>query len=784
MRKRAIASASALLLCAETPFVATPAFARDLQYKLDIPAGPISRSLSTLSQVTGISVGLSGELPQFRAPALHGTMTVARALRMLLAGSGWTAVYVGDTAYRIERAPRSPRPALAQARPAPVEVADPAPAASQDILVTGQKRQQFLQDVAMSLSVVPLGNNATNRLQDGARDLALSVEGLAVTNLGPGRNRQFIRGVADSPFNGPSQSTVAIQLDEARITFDAPDPDLRLIDMERVEILKGPQGPLYGSGALGGIYHMVTRKPDPSGIGGSMRILGEGIEKGSAGAGGEAILNIPVVESELAIRGVAYVQHSGGWVDNFGRNRNANQTQTAGGRLAVRWQPDGDWIIDISGVLQEMNSKDSQYVTTPRDTVRSSVRVPEPSDNDFKSFAATVQGRLGMFNLLATSSYVDHDVDYTLDSTDASDLFDLTGPSTFLDDRSYRIINHEIRLSPAASGNWLAGLSYLRASSHDVATVTGSTTAIAAETLDRKITELAAFGELTLPLLAHVKATAGARLFHSMAEDEAVKQERGASDRVFKTGFSPSLAVAWTPSDRSIVYLRYAQALRPGGLAPVEQVASRRFDSDELGTFDLGLRHTSQALSLSANLFRTVWDHIQSDYLLPNGLVSTRNAGRGKIYGVELSAEWRPLHGLSLLAGGSILDAKLVRTETGHDLEDRRLPITPNATGRLTAQYDASLGAWATKLSAQVNYIGRARLTFDQNLDREMGNYATASMAAFFTRRALTIGARMDNLFDVKGDSFAFGNPFSIMNAPQYTPLKPRTFTLSIARAW
>ncbi|WP_447412480.1 hypothetical protein, partial [Clostridium perfringens] len=80
------------------------------------------------------------------------------------------------------------------------------------------------------------------RLGFASTDVALGLEGLSLTNLGPGRNRQFIRGVADSPFNGPSQSTVAVVLDEARITFDAPDPDLRLVDMERIELLKGPQG--------------------------------------------------------------------------------------------------------------------------------------------------------------------------------------------------------------------------------------------------------------------------------------------------------------------------------------------------------------------------------------------------------------------------------------------------------------------------------------------------------------------------------------------------------------
>ncbi|WP_242443606.1 TonB-dependent receptor [Sphingobium sp. LB126] len=652
--------------------------------------------------------------------------------------------------------------------------------------MTGQKRPQLLQDVAMSVSIVPLENDVTGRLSAGSRDLALSVEGLAVTNLGPGRNRQFIRGVADSPFNGPSQSTVAVQLDEARVTFDAPDPDVRLVDMERVEVLKGPQGPLYGSGALGGIYHMVTRKPDLSQISGNFRLIGEAVEHGGLGGGSEAVLNFPLVTDSLAVRGVGYLTRSGGYIDNLGRNRDANKTKTTGARLALRWKPVIDWSIDVSGILQDMNSRDSQYVTASDDAVRREARIAEPTDNDFKSVAATVQGRIGELNLLATTSYIDHGVDYTLDSTDASAKFGFSGRSIYLDDRKYTIINHELRVSPAGSSTWLAGLSYMRTRSHNQGIMSSGNNAQTVESLDRKITEFAVFGEVTIPLVDRIKAIAGARLFRSIAEDEALEQSGSSSDRVSKTILSPSLAVAWTPSERSIVYLRFASALRPGGLAPTGQAASRRFDSDELGTFDLGLRHTfaGDALSVSASLFYTDWSHIQSDYLLPNGLVSTRNAGRGRIYGIEASADWRPFHGFQLSAGSSYLNARLVSTEAGLEIDDRRLPITPELTGRLTAQYNFTLGSWATSVSAQANYIGRSRLTFDENLDREMGDYTISSIAAFFTRNRLTIGARIDNMFDVRGDSFAFGNPFSIMEAPQYTPLRPRTFTFSISRAW
>jgi outer membrane receptor protein involved in Fe transport len=772
-----------LLELAAAPVAAAPAAQ---VFWFDVPSGPIGTSLSLFSQLTGISVG-GPDLPTYVTRRLRGQMSADDAIRRLLSGSGFTAERVGGTAYRI--VPILPRaPPVRKIAPAlPAQALPTLPAApALDIIVTGQKRSQHLQQVPASITVVDLTGSQAGRLLAGSRDLSLSVEGLATTNLGPGRNRQFIRGVADSPFNGPSQSTVAVQLDEARITFDAPDPDLRLIDMDRVEILKGPQGPLYGSGALGGIYHLVTTKPDLASVSGSLLLSGESVARGGPGGGVEAILNLPIVTDRLAIRGVAYLARQGGWIDNIGRNRNANASRVTGARGAVRWQVDGDWMVDVSGALQDVNTLDSQYVTASKTTERRDTGIAEPTDNDFKTAAATVQGRVGGLKLLATTSYVDHGVDYTLDSTDASAAFGFAGPTRFEDNHKYTILNQEIRLSPATSSHWLAGLSYLDAHSRSSAAISGEGRSLIVESLNRRIIEFAVFGEGTLPIMDRLSATAGARLFRTVAKDEAAEQTGGGSDQISKTILSPSLSLAWTPSSHATVYLRYARSLRPGGLAPTGQTASRRFDSDELGTIDLGARTVSAGgkITLGASLFHTVWSNIQSDYLLPNGLVSTRNAGRGRIYGVEANSEWRLLDRLMLSGGATYVNARLIRTETGLELDDRRLPITPEFTGRASVQYRWPLGAWSALLSAQANYIGRARLTFDPSLDREMGNYTSVSLAALATRNRLTIGARIENLFDIQGDSFAFGNPFSIMSGSQYTPLRPRTVTLSVSRSW
>lgn len=776
-----MAFVSALLaLTAEAGLLAPPAHAREARYTIDIPAGRLSESLTKLSEITGISVGLAGSLPQTSSRRVTGSMAADAALRKLLQGTGLRAVRVSPTVYRVEKMVTPRRiPTTESARDA--ETIGPTP----DIVVTAQKRPQMLSTVPLSLSIVSMSTMEGSRAPT-SQDVSLGTEGLAMTNLGPGRNRQFIRGVADSPFNGQSQSTVSVQVDEARVTFNAPDPDLRLVDVDRVEILKGPQGPLYGSGALGGIYHVVTRRPDLAQASASMRFSVQGVQHGTLGTGAEGIFNLPIMDDRLAVRATGYRFMDAGWI-NTAAKKNSNSTETVGFRVGGRWQPFENWTVDAGFALQDINSRDSQYVVANDDTLKRMDRIPEPTDNDFKLYHGTIQGDIGDLHLLLASSYVDHGFDYVLDASAAATDFGLTGPARFEDERHYTISNHEVRLSSSGVNHWLAGISYLRTTTHGEATVTGDDgVAQSVETIDRVVKEYALFGEGTVRLFSFLDATLGARLYHSEAVDETMEQVGQRDLRRGKTIVSPSFALSAPWDEQGIIYLRYARAMRPGGLAPGGETSSGRFEADELSTFDLGVRRSSSdgRLSFSASGYFTLWNDIQSDYLRANGLVSTRNAGKGKIIGLEGSVDWKLGGGFAVEAGGSIQSARLTHANGGLKLDDRRLPIAPEISGRLSLTENVTLGEWHGVVSAQANYFGRARLSLDDDLDREMGKYVVAAFNSQFSNGPLTIGARLDNVLDVKGDSFAFGNPFSIRTSPQYTPLRPRTLTLSLARRW
>lgn len=753
-----------------------------MSYSFEIPAGPLIASLTRFSEITGFSLGLPGDMLRTNTHRVTGKMSPDAALRQLLEGSGLIARRMGG-GYRIEKIERSARESASVPVPASPPPAKPLP----DLIVTAQKRPQNLTSVPLSISVVQLGSLASGSQTPTSRDIGLSTEGLAMTNLGPGRNRQFIRGVADSPFNGQSQSTVAVQVDEARVTFDAPDPDLRLIDVDRVEILKGPQGPLYGSGALGGIYHIVTRRPELDQTSLSVRLSAEGVRHGGIGSGIEGVVNIPLVEGRLAARGVGYRFENAGWIDNIDGRRNSNSAETMGLRLGLRGRPVEDWTVDGGITVQDINARDSQYVIAGAKMLTRANGAAEPTDNDFKMAHATVEGDLGELRFVSATSYVDHGFNYVLDASDAAASFSLTGTARFVDRRAYSLFNQELRLSSEGVNRWLVGASYLRAMTSGASTITGQTSAAQiVETLDRKTTEYAIFGEATWRLFAKVDATFGARLSDTVAEDEAAETLGQRVLERSKIILSPSAALSLPLGGRGILYLRYARAMRPGGLAPSGAISSGRFDSDELSTVDWGIRHTSAdgRLLLSASSYYSQWNEIQSDYLLPNGLISTRNAGRGRIYGIEATLEWHLGAGFSIATGGTVQSARLTHGQDGVELDDRRLPVAPELSGRLAITKAIALGTWRGQAMVQANYVGGARLSFDSDLDRTMGEYTVLALHSELSQGRWTIGARLDNLLDVKGDSFAFGNPFSIRDGQQFTPVRPRTLTFSITRSW
>ncbi|MDQ4420116.1 TonB-dependent receptor [Sphingobium sp. DEHP117] len=157
--------------------------------------------------------------------------------------------------------------------------------------------------------------------------------------------------------------------------------------------------------------------------------------------------------------------------------------------------------------------------------------------------------------------------------------------------------------------------------------------------------------------------------------------------------------------------------------------------------------------------------------------------GGGTVDGADISLVWH--HGGWRIEGGA--QVQHARLEKSFDIrvpDNAHLPVVPDLSGRIAGTRALSFGEWAGEAGLFVRYTGRARLSLDPGLDRRMGGYATVDPSLSLGRGGWTFGMFASNLLDSSADSFAFGNPFSVRSTPQFTPLHPRNFQVTVSRRW
>ena len=751
------------------------------QFDFNLPAERLELALQRFSAQCGASAGMVGAIPDIETRPVSGRFTAMEALQRMLAGTGIEVRAKGSVSFRLRRE-----------RSTSSAGGDGTAGELSEILVTATKRSQPLSDLPLPVTVIGADQIASVSPLSGMR-AALNFDATtSSTNLGPARDRQFIRGVADSPFLGPSQATVSIQFDEARLNYSAPDPDLRLLDVDRVEVLKGPQGPLYGTGALGGVLHILPMRPELSVRTVQASAFFGTTEDGGNSGGTSGILNLPLVEDKLGLRAVGYVEHQGGWIENLDGRDNANSTRLTGGRLALRAQSAG-WLFDLEGISQHQRVDDSQYVLGDANTLSRTGVLPEPRDHDLHMISGVLHRPLGDGELVISSSYVRHEVNGILDASAAAPLLQTSPPIRYYDNRSYHLLGNEVRYSSASGQDitWLLGVSHQISSNHiagqfDPAPAAAS--GITGQDLRQHNTDIAVFGEAGIVLPRSLRLPTGLRLSRDSDEDETRETQNPSFGASIVHTATPSVSLDWRSADRhSLAYLRFAQAVRPGGLNPGSiNSAPQRFSADRLTSVDTGLRWRAADNSLAAQMamFVTRWRHVQSDYLQKNDLIGTQNVGDASNYGVEAQVRLTPLGGWSWEMGAVLQRARLDHPTIAVAREDPRMPVVPDIRVYALQAREFALGGWQMRAQLRADFSGRSRLSFDPELDRRTPAAFELSAAAMLRRGEWQLQLNASNLLNSHTDTFALGNQFSVLSASQYTPRQPRTLVLQLSRSW
>ncbi len=226
-----------------------------------------------------------------------------------------------------------------------------------EVVVTARKRgDERLQEIPTAISAF-----SEQALQDMGvnefTDFAYQVPGLTFNDTGNGEKRYIMRGVQSA-----GQEQVAVYYDEVPATgvqsssgdSGSQTPDLALVDLERIEVLKGPQGTTFGANSQTGVVRFIVNKPVLDAVEGNLRVGGESLRAGDPGATASGTFNLPLLDDRLALRTTAYYEKRGGYVDNVRLgNENINSSQTTGGRVMLRWQPRDATTLDAMIWLQK-----------------------------------------------------------------------------------------------------------------------------------------------------------------------------------------------------------------------------------------------------------------------------------------------------------------------------------------------------------------------------------------------------------------------------------------------
>ena len=781
----------------------------------EIPSKPVGEALIDFAIQADISLGGSVRCTG-RSGAVVGDFTVEAGLTRLLAGGDCRFVVIAPDTVRIVAAPR-PKPAplpLAHTTAAPLVQQVSAPqtiaATLPEVIVTATRRASVASRMADSISVV--GEEAI-RLSGAtdANDIAAQLAGVTTTNLGPGRDKILLRGLSDGVFTGRTESTVGIYLNDTPVTFNAPDPDLRLVDVKSVEVLRGPQGFLYGGGSLSGIYRIVTQEPQVNQLSESALIGGSLTEAGSPSGEVEGVVNLPLVHDAAALRMVAYDEYDGGYIDNVTeRKSNFDGTTRAGGRAALRLLTNAEWMVTLGATVQRISTNDTQYVNASLGRGHVANHIAEASNNNFDQANLTLERNGDWGDFKSTTAVTHHTYFSQTDATNALLLFGGTNyrvgeydePTTIT-----RVVEDTALTSPNTGRfQWLAGMFgsvSLEATQPDVranATALIPSQLLYIEYRSDRLSELALYGQASYTLAPRWTLEAGLRWSDatvstsSLVSAPLMSRTRRFQGDLSSSSASPKIALKYQATDTMLFYVLASEGHRAGGFntgGPIGTTFGRPganlpriFNPDQLWNIEAGAKLAlfDDRLTVRTAAFYDIWNGIQTDQFLSSGLSYTVNAGNGRNVGAETEAEWNITSRFDLRANALVNSPELIKGARNFVFPGHvGLPGVPDVSGTAAATYHWPVGEHLkASLSAQSQYIGRSLVTFNPLTSPQTKGYTLNELSAQLAAERWRVSAFLTNPTNSHDNTFSYGNPFNFQQIAEVTPQRPLTVRVTL----
>lgn len=665
----------------------------------------------------------------------------------------------------------------------------------QGVTVTAEKKSESELNVPISMTVV----EAATMLNTGMSqldDYYAKVPGLSVNDRGSGRSTLVLRGISAGSEDNP---TVGIAIDDAPFgssTTDYSISDIDPFDIDHIEVLRGPQGTLYGASSMGGLIKFVMAEPDTDSVHGHVQSDVSSTEHGDMGYAVRGSLNIPL-RADMAVRVSAFSRQDAGYVDDpLQQKHNVNSGDGKGGRLSYLWNVSDAFTIRASAMAQNTHTDSSARVDmednsyTPVYGPYEHARLPgtDMSDTKIRMYTVQMDGKLGWADLTSVSSYNQYslvgpqDVSGTFGGI-ANMIYGIPGLGVkIVNNNDTGKFSQELRLSSPDDGrqfSWLAGGFFTREHTtgfQQVLAVNGTTGgdeglgSMYDGTSPSTFKELAAFGNVTYRFTDAFDVQLGGR-FSSVDQhfssalsgplnggDSSTSDT--ASDHVWTYSFSPRYHI----SNDVMTYFRVATGYRAGGanslLLMDEGKFPSQYKSDNLTSYEWGLKgdFADHTLTLSGALFYIDWTDIQlSEISQDSGNTYFVNAGSAKSQGAELSLSWRPVRGLTIAANTAYTDAVLTKdTPDGtYGKSGDRLPYSPKWSGNVTADYTFPLGSgWDGNVGGGVTYVGNRESNFTSSAEAqrfELRSYTTGELHAGLQSNDWNVSLYVKNLSDARG---------------------------------
>jgi outer membrane receptor protein involved in Fe transport len=712
-------------------------------------------------------------------------------------------------------------PVLAHAADAP---------AVQELVVTAEKREQNLKDVPQS--VTALGGQKLEEMRLATfEDYIATVPGMNLIQSQPGQGRLVLRGINA----GGVSATIGTYVDETpygSVTGLANGavlaPDIDAFDMQRIEVLRGPQGTLYGASSLGGLLKFVTAQPDPSRMAARLDAAVDNTNSSATGGSVKGMFNMPLGQT-MAVRANGYWDNSPGFIDDPLRHvRNVDGTSYTGGRISFLARPNDKLSIRLTAATQAISNKGVSTEDVNRVTLAplygdlTQSRTFSPTNRiNYDIYNATIDYDLGFASLTSATSYGMLRQDNLQDGSPIyggllSAIFHAPLGASLQQNLSQDKFTQEVRL---ASGKqqfeWLVGGFFTREHNDLVQSLNAISLAnppqvpaglggLIGINLESSYAEYAGFANVDYHFNDRFDISAGGRYSHNDQHENQLTKGLLAGPASLIVGessedvFTFAVAPKYKLNDDTTIYARIAKGYRPGGPNAVNPLAPptvpRTFASDSTMNYEIGVKGNVGAdVAYDLTAFYIDWSDIQLLANVQNFGVNT-NGGSAESKGVEGSVTWAPGYGLSLSANGAYVEANLTQNTPallGGKSGDR-LPFSSPFTGSLNADWTHSIPGGAGAMGdmrvfagATVQFTGRRRSDFSAAFGQtSLPSYTELGLRGGIEVRNYRITVYAKNVTDERG-ILAFAAPGGApAGAAQLGLMRPRTVGLALSASY